>query len=224
MAPPIFSDKTIRCVQSFQNDDGSQASVRFFFTYTGAAPVPADMAALGAVVYSALEGEFVGMLHESWTIGTAVCTDLTSDTSAEGEGGGSAAGTLTGGRIPASTSMVISQQTTRRYRGGHSRVYMPLGDTTKLLSDTAWETAFVDAAQSGWEVAIPDIASDFWAGAGTITQVMVSFYSGFTNEVYGSPPKYRRVPTPRAAGVTFPIVNYVAQPNLGSQRRRLAHA
>jgi len=217
----IPAAKTIRVEQRFLDEDGHTAQCRFFFTYTGSAPIPADMVAVAGTCETEVEASIVPLMHSTWTTAGAVATDLTSDTSASGEVGGSTAGTLTGGRLPASTAGVVSRTTGRRYRGGHSRVYLPVGDTTKLLSDNEWTSLFAADFGSFWSDVEAAVASAPWGGAGTTTLVMASFYSGFTNEVYGSPPKYRRVPTPRATAALYPVLTWVGKPVLGTQRRRL---
>ena len=50
------------------------------------------------------------------------------------------------------------------------------------------------------------------------TWVVVSRYSGYTQ----SPPKYKKVPTPRTAGIATPVDNISVDVRLASQRRRLA--
>jgi len=217
----IPANKCLRVQCLFLDADGHVAQCRFYSTYSGSAPIPADLVAIAGDVETFMESELVPLMHSTWQTDGAIVTDLTSDTSPEGEVGGSTPGTLTGGRIPASTAMVVSQTTGRRYRGGHSRVYLPLGDTTKLLSDNTWEGAFVSAAESAWSSVVSAVSDSAWGGAGTITSVMASFYSGFTNVPYGTPVKYRRTPTGRATAVFFPVLTYVAKATVGTQRRRL---
>ena len=120
--------------------------------------------------------------------------------------------------------MVLSFHTARRYRGGHSRVYLPVGDNTKLQDDLNWLSAFCTTIQDAWTSIQSDVYTAIWGTGGTFTQVMASRYDGFTNESYGSPLKYRRVATPRAAGVLYPILNYTAQQPIGTQRRRVRPA
>jgi len=115
----------------------------------------------------------------------------------------------------------VSQTTGRRYRGGHSRVYIPAGDATKLVSDIAWDPTFAGEVATAWGDVAATTAGDIWAGGGVFTSVMASFYSGFTNEAYGSPIKYRRVATPRLTASFYPLLTYEGKLKVGSQRRRL---
>jgi hypothetical protein len=54
--------------------------------------------------------------------------------------------------------------------------------------------------------------------ASGLTLVVASFYQGYTQ----NPPRYKKVPTPRAGGaVLTPITNHIADTVVDSQRRRL---
>jgi hypothetical protein len=221
MASFIPANKCIRIVPTWSDEDGHTAQVRSFFTYTGTTPITAELVVVATDCWNSIAGNIQPAQHNTWSLQGVVATDLTTDTSPQGSFVGVSPGTLAGGRLPASTSMVVSNQTGRRYRGGHSRVYLPVGDDTKLLTDSTWTVAFVDAVGGDWNTVINDTAAGFWGAAGTVTHVMASFYAGFTNEVYGSPPKYRRVPTPRATAVFFPVTTLAAKQELATQRRRL---
>jgi hypothetical protein len=221
MATYIPADKCVRTAVNFSDADGHVAQVRFHATYSGSAPIAANLTAAAGSVLDVVNTEWMTLCHLSWTSGEVVCTDLTSETSPEGTASSPTAGSLGGGRLVGSTSLVVSRETGRRYRGGHSRVYLPFGDVTKLSSDAAWDPAFVATAEGAYIDAEDAFATGAWTGAGAITSVMASFYSGFTNVPYGVPTKYRRVPTGRATAVFFPVLNYVGKVAVGSQRRRI---
>jgi hypothetical protein len=221
MAPPIPANKTLKIQTTWTNADGTTGSSRFFASYSGGAPTAAQLTTVAGQIMGAVVAELTPLQHSSWSTSNVIITDLTSDTSPVGEFAQVNPGTLAGGRLPSSTCALVSQKTGRRYRGGHSRVYLPLGDDTKLLTDSTWTGAFVTAFGTAWETVVAEAGAYINAVTSGAQLVMTSFYDGFTNEAYGSPVKYRRVPTPRAAGVNYVIVTYEAQANLASQRRRL---
>ncbi len=221
MATFIPAPKTVRIAQNWFDEDGHDAQCRFYLQYSGSEGVAAEYTAIAAACSASVTANIVPSTHNTWTTGESVATDLSSDTSPEGTSAGGVAGTLAGGRLPASTALVVSQQTGRRYRGGHSRVYLPVGDDTKLNTDALWSAGFVGTTEANWALVVSDTSSGFAGHFGTITQVMASFYSGFTNVPYGTPLKYRRVPTGRAAAVNYPVINYVGKEPIGTQRRRL---
>lgn len=221
MASFIPDAKTVRIAQGFSDEDGHVAQCRFYLAYAGAIGVTADYTAVALACAASVTTNLMPNVHSTWTQGETFATDLTSDTSPQGTAVSSTVGGLTGGRLPASTALIVSREVGRRYRGGHSRVYIPCGDDTKLQTDATWTAAFASLMGEAWATVESDTAASFWGTSGTVTAVMASFYLGFTNEAYGSPVKYRRVPTPRAAGVNFPVINYVQRTALGTQRRRL---
>lgn len=221
MASFIPAPKTVRISQLFADADGHLAQCRFYLAYSGAVGIPADYTLVATACNTAINADIMPFLHNSWLSDETVAVDLTSDTSPEGSHVSASPGLLAGGRLPGSTALVVSQQTARRYRGGHSRVYLPAGDDTKLATDATWASDFVASVQAGWQTVVSDTAGGFWGTAGAVTAVMASFYLGFTNEPYGTPVKYRRVPTPRAAAVNYPVINYLGKTAIGTQRRRL---
>jgi hypothetical protein len=221
MAAFLPDTKTLKCVTSISDEDGHVDQSRFFLTYAGTAPSDAELVVMATAASGAVDANLMpyctaGKLNSAFTI-----TDLTSDTSAQGEYGVGANGTLAGGLLPASSALCVSQTTGRRYRGGHSRVYLPVGDDSKLNDTRTWTNVFAGDVAVAWSEVVAGAAGGAWSGAGTITAVMASFYLGFTNEPYGSPTKYRRVPTPRAPAVNYDVVNYVGQVKIATQRRRL---
>lgn len=221
MAAFLPDVKTLKVVVSTIDDDGHVDMNRFFLTYAGTAPLDADLAVMAVACEDSVNTNLMPLMRDDKSSDGVTITDLTSDTAAQGAYTAEVAGTLAGGSLPASTSLVVAQTTGRRFRGGHSRVYLPVGDDTKLANDAHWDGTFVTAVTDAWSGVVADTAGGAWAGAGTITAVMASFYLGFTNEAYGSPPKYRRVPTPRAAAVNYPVTGYVGRVVIGTQRRRL---
>jgi hypothetical protein len=221
VAPFIPANKCIKTAVNFADADGHVAQCRFFFTYAATPPTAANLTAVAGAVAAVVTSELMPLCHDSWTSAETVCTDLTSDTSPVGLAAGGTAGALAGARLPGSTALVVSRETGRRFRGGHSRVYIPAGDATKLTSDALWDNAFVGDVQTAWEDVEGAAFTAAWAGAGTIDFVMASFYAGFTNVPYGSPVKYRRTPTARSTAEFFSVLNYVGKAAVGTQRRRI---
>lgn len=221
MASFIPANQCLRVVLSFTDTPGHVATCRFFYTYAGNAPSNAELAALNGVIEGFAVTNLMPNIHEDWSLTQIETTDLTSETSAQAINGYSDAGGLSGGKLPASVAVVVSQETGRRYRGGHSRVYVPAGDDTKILNESNWVAAFATAIATGWGDVIAGALAHDWGFAGTRTQVMASFYDGFTNVPYGSPTKYRRVPTGRDTAAFFPVTDIVGKQTIGTQRKRI---
>lgn len=221
MASFIPAAACIRVVLSFKDTPGHVATCRYFFTYTGTAPTDTELSTLNDGIESLVTANLMPNIHEDWSLIQIESTDLSSETSAQAISGYSAAGGLSGGKLPASVAVVVSQETGRRYRGGHSRVYIPAGDDTKILNESNWVEAFATAIATGWTDVVGGTLGLAWSGGGSLRQQMASFYDGFTNVPYGTPTKYRRVPTGRDTAAFFPVTAIVGKQVIGTQRKRI---
>lgn len=190
------------------------------FAYTAGPPTAANCATMAASVVSAAATNLTSLMASAASMGEATVTDLATTSGHQGTGGSPFSGSRSGADTAASTCLVMQYDIARRYRGGKPKSFLPLGTATDITTARQWVSSFTSAALTGWNNFITAVVA---AGAGcTITnQVNVSYFSGFTNVPYGSPTKYRRVPTLRSGGpVTDAIISTVASPIPGSQRRR----
>jgi hypothetical protein len=217
----IPANKCIRTVLNYTYGDATAVSNRFYLTYSGGAPASGDLDGVAAAVGGAWAGTSAAYYSDAVTLADIVVTDLTSETSAEGSSIADTVGTREGDAVSANDAVVVSMPTGRRYRGGHSRVYLPAGVNADQLTDTNWDMAFAEAVAADWANLIEAAAGAGWIGAGVLTNVMASFYDGFTNVAYGTPTKYRRVPTGRDTAAFFEVTGYFGKEKIGSQRRRL---
>lgn len=192
------------------------------YQYTGTAPTPGQLASFATTVLTAWGSAFApSMTDEKQFVGLDA-VDLSSPTSATAEVTDSISGTLTGTVLPADACFVLSATVARRYRGGHPRIYLPLGAGVSLLSGRTWTTAFVGVVETANAGLVTAIEGAGWAGAGTLSPVNVAYYHGYTLVTYPSG-RSRDVPTVRPGGPLIdPITGYVGRQQLGSQRRRVA--
>jgi hypothetical protein len=119
-------------------------------------------------------------------------------------------------------SVVSSYTIQRRYRGGHPRGYWPFGVTTDLQNDVDWTAAFVTACNTGFSTFFTALFAAGWTGAGTLTQVNVSYYDGFTVVVSPTTGRARNVPTLRVSPVQDTILIVACKVSIGTQRRRIS--
>jgi hypothetical protein len=61
-----------------------------------------------------------------------------------------------------------------------------------------------------------------WAGAGTLSHVSLSYFSGFTVITSPTTGRARNVPTVRSSPLIDPVVTLKTQTSIGTQRRREA--
>lgn len=197
------------------------AASRSFWSYTGSAPSNTTCQTIAQDMYGAFNLAFLVLASDSTVFFGAICTDLTSPTSGRGEFPASNAGTRGSTLIPFGAAAVIDMKIARRYRGGKPRIYLPLGIDSDLTGGYQWTTGFQGAVNAAWAGVRGTGIGLSVSGTTLSEQVAVSYYDGFTNVPYGTPTKYRRVPTLRVGGPLTDIVTEgVCAAHVGSQRRR----
>lgn len=216
--PPV--PKVLRIVNETTDGNDLRAISRVYFQYTGAAPTAAQLNILAGAADTAWTGNMAPIYLAGNTHLGHVIEDLTSATSAVGSSTAATAGTRAGSAMAAGTALVVSFAISRRYRGGHPRMYLAAGGSGDLSTRQTWGGAFLAAANAAAQGYLDAIAAAVWAGGGVLGQVNVSYYQGFTPFRYPSG-RYRNIPNLRVGGPIVDAVNSVsASPKVGSQRRR----
>lgn len=214
--------KVLQLAFGVRNTENGYVDInRLHFSYTGTAPSVGSLAAFAATSLTAFATALAPSTGDNKTFASVEAVDLSSPTSAVATATGATAGALGGAILPADVAMVISATVARRYRGGHPRSYLPVGDATKLNSDVLWDGAFVTAVHTAWIGFQTAVGGAGWAGAGTVAPVNVSYYFGYHNVLY---PSGRRVDVPslRVGGPVVDLITaYVARARVGTQRRRI---
>jgi len=150
----------------------------FHWGYTGGAPTVADCNTLAGLVLFAWNSNILPIQHEDLSVTSCVITDLTGPSYSSGESAETSAGSLVGGILPAGAAALVSYSINLRYRGGHPRQYLPVGDSTKLLNTSEWTTDFQTAVGDAITSFI-DAVNGLSAGSTTMyPQCAVSYYSG----------------------------------------------
>lgn len=212
-------NKVLRTALKWATGNDTSAYVRTFLSFTGANPTVVELAALATGILSEWQ-DFLTYLNEDGGLDEITITDLTSPTSAEATYSSPEIGTLTNGPLGAGSALVLSEVVDRRYRGGHSRLYIPDLDSGVLQTPQTFTSAFVGDMQTVADAVFAYYnTGGLWAGAGATAMCQVSYFEGFTNVLYPSG-RYRNVPTLRAVPLVTPIAGIVVNPVMASQRRR----
>lgn len=204
--------------------NGGRWLSRVYVQYTGTAPTNADLAAFLTSVDTALNTNLKPLMNADVNATELHAIDLTSSTSAVADKVIARTGTRAGTAIPADAASVISYEIARRYRGGHPRGYWPFGSVTDLATPRIWGAAAVAAFKSGYDAWMTAVLAAGWTGAGTLTQVNVSYFHGFTvvtNPITG---RARNVPTLRVAPTIDAVTSTIARTSFGTQRRRIEYS
>ena len=211
-------NKVLKLVLKFLDVASKVAIVTDHIQYSGTAPTNTDLSSFNTAVANAYANHLKSLTSDKWTMTEVMSTDLTSPTSAQAIDGFGVAGTASG-FLPADACAVISQFIGRRYRGGHAKQFWPLGVESNLLDPSNWNSTFLSAFNTAYGAYRADVQSGVWSGGGTLTPVMVSYYSGFTNVTYPTG-RMRAVPTRRTTPLVDIVVNEAPRVTIGSQRRR----
>lgn len=197
-----------------------EAMVRTFIAYTGSAPTSAAATALAADVQGQMAAHFPAIMPGTWGSRGCEITDLSSPTGGQGEHLANVAGTHAGNANPPSAALVYNLQIGRRYRGGKPRNFWPFGVNGDIDASGQWDATniavYTTALNAFWTAVNGQTSGGCVLGG----QVNVSYYLGYTNQAYGTPTKYRRIPTLRAVPVVDPVVSRSASLIVGSVRRR----
>jgi hypothetical protein len=193
---------------------------RFFVHYSGTAPTNAQLNTFCAAVRATHVTNVKPLSGGQWELTEVVAEDLSSATGAVGLWAGADGGSRAGSPLAASTAMVIAYQIARRYRGGHPRGYWPLGVSGDLTGAQEWSSTFQTAVNTGMAAFFAGVLAAGWTGAGTLTHVNVSYFSGFTVVTSPTTGRARNVPTLRGSAIVDTVLGYSARHVPGSQRRR----
>lgn len=184
------------------------------FLYSGSAPSASVLNTMAGNVNFTWQNHMAAECPNTTSLTKVVITDLTSNTSAEGESLSVVPGTRGDDEIPANAAALISYPVSVRYRGGHPRTYLMVGGNADFLDAAHWSTAFTAEFTSHWQGFLSAIIGYSNGGMTVAELVAVSYVDKQLNPT----PPYRRTNP-----VVYPLVaaNCVGQQQMASQRRRI---
>lgn len=195
---------------------------RFYVKYTGTPPDNTQLSTWAFGVSSSFGTHLKGLMSTADQLNSVEATDLSSPTAAVGLAESVVVGTRAGTDLPASIALVLSYGVHRRYRGGHPRGYWRMGVEADTPNAVGWDSTFLASIVPAFQAFKGDIFFNTWSAAGTLSQVNVSYFKGFTVVISPTTGRAENVPTLRPTPVVDDVVTVVARSSLGSQRRRLA--
>jgi hypothetical protein len=222
MAEPLPpAGKVLKITHHFTIGTDSRAIVRLFWQYTGGPPNATALKGIAEAIKTAWEAKCKAICSNSAKLTGVEVLDLSSLEGARFLLAMSATGGA-GGMGGASSALLQNYTIPRRYRGGKPRSYWPYLPSAKIEAPQAVEPAWIAECNTKLGEYFSSLAAISVEGTTLTTHCNVSYFHGFTNVPYGSPTKYRRVPTPRAT----PVVDTISAASVngvpGSQRRRYA--
>jgi hypothetical protein len=204
-----------------QFTDGSDTNIlnSWHYSYTGSVS-ETDATSVATDVLNGWETYVSSYCTTNFATESCEVTDLSSNTGAQAVVSVTHAGTNAGTKMPSSTCMVLKATIALRYRGGHPRVYLTGFPESYLTSANSWSTAAQGSVFTAWTNILASVTSSPPADLGTVAQVAVSYYSGFTavqNPITG---RWRNVPKLRTTPEVYTIESWATNPKVASQRRR----
>lgn len=197
------------------------AQTRLWVACSGTPLSSGAVSTWASAISSAAVSDLVPYLNDSNSLDEIEITDMSSALGVRVVLPVGHAGVVTSSPLPAGVAVNVQYQISRRYRGGKPRSYLPLFSAADLLNPNEWSPTSRSNLVSAYGAFLAHVISDAPASVGASHLANVSYYEGFTNEAYGTPVKYRRVPTLRAAGpVVDPILSWTIDSRPSSQRRR----
>lgn len=192
--------------------------VRDFFGYSGTLSL-ADAITWCALFATAWNSNMIPNLSNQFRHVNTELTDLSSNTAPQVSNSTGSVGTDTQVALPQGTAMVLKKHITRRYRGGHPRMYMAGFGYTRLATPDTWDPTFLTSYVNSYVTYLNAVSTTAPAGIGTINHVNISYFAGFTNHTYPSG-RVKAIPTPRATPLVDNIASVSGNPIVASQRRR----
>src|ERR1700752_522630 len=156
----------------------------FHIGYSVGSPLTASgFVSIAATLASAWGSNLAPLLVDEVQLISSIVTALDSASAPEAINTTTHTGANAVQGVPAGTAFVVSREVARRYRGGHSRVYIP-GFPAAALNDTEteWNPSDVTDYQNAWG----NIEQACWEEFVTLghtdaNAINVSYYEGFTN-------------------------------------------
>jgi len=219
--PALPSPGKVVKVDVFQSlGDDIHALNSYFLGYTGASS-QADLDTLCAAAVTGWQTEILSEQVNDNVLDEIVMTDLVSDTAPRSVVTSGVSGSVSGGAMGAATAMVFSFPTGRRFRGGHSRLYLGGLPQTVLQDPQHWSSSIVTTMGGRWDAFIDDQTDAITLSVmGVIRQVAVSYFQGFTVVTNPITHRARNVPTLRGTPLVEDVVNVRVSNRVASQRRR----
>lgn len=205
----------------YLNSDGFLAGSRFYLTYSGSAPTPANCVTLADDVVTQWGSHISGLITSHVTLNEVDVLDLASDTGNSGQSTTTSAGTASDPAPPSNVAVNVEFNIARRYRGGKPRMYFPSTNNANLADQSHWSSGFISTFGSDVAAFFAALAALSIGSMGTLAHANISFFKGVSTTTppwrgpgFKYPPKYRTTPQ------VDPVEGYAVKAVIGSQRRR----
>lgn len=212
--------KVLKVIVTSHMGDAKDIANILHWQYSGTAPTAAQASTFAESIRSAWATDILTHQDQNYSLDKVTVIDLSSSTSAEGQSTGApAVGSITTAGLALGSALIVSSQIARRYRGGKPRTYIGGQASVNVTSAGEFGSGYLTTMATQWTSFVNTVDAAGWTGAGTLDQVNVSYFAGFTNHTYPSG-RTKAIPTVRGTPLVDVITGFVMRPKIGSQRRR----
>jgi hypothetical protein len=216
--PPV--PKCIQFKLYFNDHGNSNVQNLLYFSYTGTLAAT-DLQTLCNNLMSQWATHMGVEQVNSCSLLGVTGNDLSSVTGAKAASTlGATTGTASPPGLSNGAACVISHESARKYKGGHSRTYVPGMQEASLSDGNTWLNTFQASILSAWNAFISAfIATAVPAAVGTLAQVVAHRYGASATAPVLSAASGRKS-VPLATPFTDLVTGTTVNPQVGSQRRR----
>ena len=218
-SPPVV--QAVRCRLVYTQADNFLSGSRFYLSYSGSAPSPANCITLAGTINTAWASHIAPQVMPNYSLTEVDVLDLASTSGSSGNNTTVQAGTRTGTAVPSQCCCNVEFNIARRYRGGKPRMYFPPADTTAQANQGNWSTGLITQENAAVLAFFTALNGTGPGSMGTLQHVNISFYDGVYTTTppwrgpgYKYPPKYRTTP------LVDTVEGYATKARIGSQKRR----
>jgi hypothetical protein len=183
------------------------------FAFSGGSMTTGDAALMAAAAHSALATDWIEGSNNAEDCSLLYTT--VTDLSTSGGAFAQSTSTHTGGDANpaiAQAAFVVSWQVPTRYRGGHSKTFLPGGTVDAQEDMRTWNASQLAQATTWANAYAAAVAAPAYSVIGGVLHAVVSYYNKELNPV----PPYRR-----AVPVVYLIQGHTYDTVMRSQRRRV---
>lgn len=206
MPPLPIALNVIRCSYTGTYAGAKWANV-FHVRFSGGPPGQTDMNSLALALRGAWDTNIKPLVVTTASLSSTTCVDLSSYSGLVSTDATSSSGTASAtNQLPASVALVASFKISRRYRGGHPRMYLTGQSAPNTTNATNWGPGWITTtttAMAAWRTAINALT---YTSMGTLALVCLSYYSGGVL---------------RATPFADPVTSVVVHNRIDTMRRRL---
>jgi hypothetical protein len=205
----------------YTQSDSDLGGSRFYLSYSGSAPTPANCVTLAGDIGTAWASNLANLICTDYNLTEVDVLDLGSHVGASGQD--NTTHNATGGTpiLPANCALNVEYNIARRYRGGKPRMYLPPAPQSELQDPGHWLPAYLTTVNTHVAAFFAALEALTIGSMGTLQHVSISFYQGVYTTTppwrgpgFKYPPKYRDTP------LIDVVEGYACKSVVGSQRRR----